>query len=100
VPVELDLCLPSFAVTALREALPKLVGQLPPLAEGLLLGVETRTSSPLRLLRGADRQSVSTPGLYPLGEGAGYAGGIVSAALDGIAAADAWVASLGAEAEA
>ncbi len=98
VPTALDRCLPPFARAALRETLPKLVKQLPPLADGLLLGVETRTSSPVRLLRGADFQSVSTPGLYPLGEGAGYSGGIVSSALDGIAAADAWVASLGPEA--
>ncbi|HSH68942.1 MAG TPA: hypothetical protein VK997_03410 [Deferrisomatales bacterium] len=98
VPAPLDRCLPPFAAAALREALPKLIRQLPPLADGLLLGVETRTSSPVRLLRGTDFQSVSTPGLYPLGEGAGYAGGIVSSALDGIAAADAWVASLDTEA--
>lgn len=97
VPVQLERCLPPFAAAALRAALPRLVGQLPPLADGLLLGVETRTSSPVRLLRGSDRQALATPELYPLGEGAGYAGGIVSAALDGIAAADAWVASLDAE---
>jgi uncharacterized FAD-dependent dehydrogenase len=51
--------------------------------EGLMVGVETRTSAPLRILRGTDGQSVSHKGLYPAGEGAGYAGGIMSAALDG-----------------
>jgi uncharacterized protein len=51
--------------------------------------VETRTSAPLRIVRGFDLQSVSHPGLYPTGEGAGYAGGIMSAALDGIRVADA-----------
>jgi uncharacterized FAD-dependent dehydrogenase len=56
--------------------------------EALLIGVETRTSSPLRILRGDDMQSASVPGLYPAGEGAGYAGGIVSSAVDGIRAAD------------
>jgi len=50
----------------------------------VLVGVETRTSSPLRILRGEDGQSLSHPGLYPAGEGAGYAGGIMSAALDGL----------------
>jgi uncharacterized FAD-dependent dehydrogenase len=93
VPAALDRCLPEFATVALRAALPRLAAQLPPLSEGLLLGVETRTSSPVRLLRGADFQSTSVRGLYPLGEGAGYAGGIMSAALDGIAAADAWAAA-------
>jgi uncharacterized FAD-dependent dehydrogenase len=51
--------------------------------------VETRTSSPLRILRGEDRQSISHPGLYPAGEGSGYSGGIVSSAVDGIKTADA-----------
>ena len=50
----------------------------------VMTGVETRTSSPLRILRGDDRQSVNVAGLYPMGEGAGYAGGIMSAALDGM----------------
>ena len=64
-------------------------------AEATLTGVETRTSAPLRIVRGADLQSVSHPGLYPTGEGAGYAGGIMSAALDGIRVADAIAARLG-----
>jgi len=66
-------------------------------AESTLTGVETRTSAPLRILRGADLQSVSHAGLYPTGEGAGYAGGIMSAALDGIRVADAIAARLQAE---
>ena len=53
-------------------------------AEATLVGIETRTSAPLRILRGANGQSVSHAGLFPAGEGAGYAGGIMSAALDGI----------------
>jgi uncharacterized protein len=60
--------------------------------EAVLIGVETRTSSPLRIMRGADMQSVGVQGLYPAGEGAGYSGGIVSSAVDGIRAADAILA--------
>jgi hypothetical protein len=63
--------------------------------EALLLGVETRTSSPCRLLRGNDLQSPGLPGVYPTGEGAGYAGGIVSSAVDGLRVADAICAELG-----
>jgi hypothetical protein len=59
-----------------------------------LTGVETRTSAPLRIVRGEDLQSVSLRGLYPAGEGAGYAGGIMSAALDGVRVADAVVKKL------
>jgi uncharacterized protein len=66
-------------------------------AEATLTGVETRTSAPVRIVRGADLQSVSHRGLYPTGEGAGYAGGIMSAALDGIRVADAIAAQLGRE---
>jgi uncharacterized FAD-dependent dehydrogenase len=55
----------------------------------LLTGVETRSSSPVRILRGEDLQSTGLPGLYPCGEGAGYAGGITSAAVDGIRVAEA-----------
>ncbi|HEY5512478.1 MAG TPA: hypothetical protein VIK40_02435, partial [Geomonas sp.] len=64
-------------------------------AEATLTGVETRTSAPVRIVRGADLQSTSHRGLYPTGEGAGYAGGIMSAALDGIRVADAIAARLG-----
>jgi uncharacterized FAD-dependent dehydrogenase len=57
--------------------------------EALLTGVETRTSSPIRIKRGEDFQSINTKGLYPAGEGAGYAGGILSAGVDGIKVAEA-----------
>jgi hypothetical protein len=63
-------------------------------AEATLTAVESRTSAPVRILRGPDLQSVSLPGLYPAGEGAGYAGGIMSAALDGIRVADAIAAAM------
>ncbi len=91
VPADLSLCLPEYVLTALREALPAFERQLPgfALADALLTGVETRTSSPIRLPRGADLQSVNTAGLYPAGEGAGYAGGILSAGIDGIRVAEA-----------
>ena len=59
------------------------------LNDAVLTGVETRTSSPVRVRRGADFQSINTRGLYPAGEGAGYAGGIMSAAIDGIRIAEA-----------
>jgi len=88
---DLASCLPDYAVAALREALPAFARTLPGFAmsDALLTGVETRTSSPLRIRRGADLQSVNLRGLYPAGEGAGYAGGILSAAVDGIAVAEA-----------
>jgi hypothetical protein len=83
---ELRQVLPSFAINAMREALPvfgrKINGFDMP--EAVLTGVETRTSSPLRIERGSDFQSPNMHGLYPGGEGAGYAGGILSAAVDGI----------------
>jgi uncharacterized FAD-dependent dehydrogenase len=63
--------------------------------EALLLGVETRTSSPCRLVRGSDLQSPTLRGLYPAGEGAGYAGGIVSSAVDGLRVAEVICAELG-----
>ena len=59
------------------------------MADAVLTGVETRTSSPIRIKRGADFQSINTRGLYPAGEGAGYAGGILSAGIDGIKVAEA-----------
>ncbi len=78
-------CLPDYAVNALREALPLLDRKLPGIAnvDTVLTGVETRSSSPVRILRNDDRES-SVPGIYPIGEGAGYAGGIMSAAIDGL----------------
>jgi uncharacterized FAD-dependent dehydrogenase len=88
---DLSASLPDYAIAALREALPAFDRQLKgfAMADALLTAVETRTSSPLRIKRGADCQSVNTRGLYPAGEGAGYAGGILSAAVDGIKIAEA-----------
>lgn len=87
--VNMDDCLPEFVAASLRRALPdfgrKIRGFDHPGA--MLTGVETRTSAPLRILRGEDRMSVNLTGLYPMGEGAGYAGGIMSAAIDGVHAA-------------
>ena len=87
----LNTSLPAYAIEALREALPafdkKIKGFL--LEDAVLTGVETRTSSPVRITRGKDFQSVNTQGLYPSGEGAGYAGGILSSAVDGIETAEA-----------
>ncbi|MBL8305530.1 MAG: NAD(P)/FAD-dependent oxidoreductase [Rubrivivax sp.] len=83
--------LPLFALDALREALPAFERQIPGFAmrDALLTGVETRTSSPLRITRGRDLQSLNVKGLFPAGEGAGYAGGIMSAGVDGIEVAEA-----------
>ncbi|MEO7252262.1 MAG: NAD(P)/FAD-dependent oxidoreductase [Arenimonas sp.] len=88
--------LPDYAIAAIREALPAFDRQIPgfAMADALLTGVETRTSSPLRIKRGADYQSINTRGLYPAGEGAGYAGGILSAAVDGIKVAEAIALSI------
>ena len=86
---ELDTCLPAFAGTAIREAFPAFGRRIKGFdaADAVLTGVETRTSSPVRILRGHDLQS-SLRGLFPCGEGAGYAGGIMSAAMDGIRTAE------------
>jgi uncharacterized FAD-dependent dehydrogenase len=83
--------LPAYVLDAIREALPAFERQILgfSLPDALLTGVETRTSSPLRIPRGADRQSINVAGLYPAGEGAGYAGGIMSAGVDGIETAEA-----------
>lgn len=90
-PTDLAQCLPDFAVAAMREALPVFGRQMPGYdhPDVVLTGVETRTSSPVRINRGSDFQSLNTQGLYPAGEGAGYAGGILSAAVDGIRVAEA-----------
>ena len=83
--------LPDEVLAAIREALPAFERQIPGFAmqDAVLTGVETRTSSPLRITRGKDFQSLNVAGLYPAGEGAGYAGGIMSAAVDGIEVAEA-----------
>jgi uncharacterized FAD-dependent dehydrogenase len=88
---DLAACLPEYAVTAIREALPVFGRQIPgfDMADAVMTGVETRTSSPVRLPRGADLQSTNTKGLFPAGEGCGYAGGILSAGVDGIRVAEA-----------
>lgn len=82
--------LPAWIVAELKLALPHFNRRMRGFVtrEGVLVGVETRTSSPVRILRADDMQAVNLPGLYPVGEGAGYAGGIVSSAVDGIRAAD------------
>ncbi|GAB2497479.1 NAD(P)/FAD-dependent oxidoreductase [Arenimonas alkanexedens] len=92
-PTDLSQALPRYAVEAIREALPAFGRQIKgfDMADAVLTGVETRTSSPLRITRDEAGQSLNTRGLYPAGEGAGYAGGILSAGVDGIRAAE-WVA--------
>jgi hypothetical protein len=95
-PTDLAECLPDFVVAAMREALPVFGRQIPGYdhPDVVMTGVETRTSSPVRFTRGGDFQSLNTAGLFPAGEGAGYAGGILSAAVDGIKAAEAVAMSL------
>jgi uncharacterized FAD-dependent dehydrogenase len=86
-----EQALPSYALEAIREALPAFDKTIAGFsrADAVLTGVETRTSSPLRITRGRNYESVNVAGLYPAGEGAGYAGGIMSAAVDGIEVAEA-----------
>jgi len=94
---DLRSALPDYAISAIREALPMFDRQLKGFAkyDAVLTGVETRTSSPVRITRHEDSlQSLNTQGLYPAGEGAGYAGGILSAAIDGIKVAEAVALSL------
>lgn len=89
---DLSTALPDYAIDAIREALPAFAKQIKgfDLTDAVLTGVETRTSSPIRIKRNKDDyQSINTRGLYPAGEGAGYAGGILSAAVDGIEVAEA-----------
>jgi uncharacterized FAD-dependent dehydrogenase len=83
--------LPEYAIAAIREALPAFDKQIRGFAmhDAVLTGVETRTSSPVRVTRGEDGHSLNTRGLFPAGEGAGYAGGILSAGVDGIRTAEA-----------
>jgi uncharacterized FAD-dependent dehydrogenase len=89
-PTDLAGSLPDYVVASIREALPAFGGQIRGFAmtQAVLTGVETRTSSPLRITRGKDGQSLNVKGLYPAGEGAGYAGGIMSAGVDGIEIAE------------
>ena len=87
----LDSTLPDYAIAAIREAMPAFERQIRGYAmhDAIFTGVETRTSSPVRIKRDDSLQSVNTRGLYPAGEGAGYAGGILSAGVDGIKVAEA-----------
>jgi uncharacterized protein len=93
---DLAACLPDFAVDAIREAIPSFERQIRgfAMADAVMTGVETRTSSPIRIGRDASFQSMNTRGLYPAGEGAGFAGGILSAAVDGIRVAEAVALSM------
>ena len=96
---DLAPALPEYAIDAIREALPAFDRQIKGFAmhDALLTGVETRTSSPVRIRRNDDYQSLNTRGLFPAGEGAGYAGGILSAAVDGIRVAEAVARSINGE---
>jgi len=98
-PTDLSSCLPDYAIAAIREALTAFGRQLKgfDMDDAVLTGVETRTSSPVRVPRGLDFQSTNTKGLYPGGEGAGYAGGILSAGVDGIKLAEAVATAVSAE---
>lgn len=92
----LGLSLPDYAITAIREAIPAFDQKIRGFAmdDAVLTGVETRTSSPIRIKRNQQYQSLNTVGLYPAGEGAGYAGGILSAGIDGIKVAEAVALSI------
>ena len=88
---DLASSLPDYCIEAIREAIPAFEKQIPGFSfkDAVLTGIETRTSSPLRITRGVNYQSMNIKGLYPAGEGAGYAGGIMSAGIDGIKVAEA-----------
>jgi len=94
-PCSLDDCLPDFIADSMRQGIVQMNRFLNGFSspDALLTAVETRSSSPVRLLRGDDLQSVAVAGLYPCGEGAGYAGGIISAAVDGIKCAEQMIAN-------
>ena len=93
---DLSDSLPDYIIEAIREALPIFENQIQGfvMQDAILTGVETRTSSPIRILRGSDFQSVNIKGLYPCGEGSGYSGGILSSAVDGIRTAEAVALSI------
>jgi uncharacterized FAD-dependent dehydrogenase len=94
-PAILQEILPEFVFQTLESALPKMLRQLngTPLEEAILYGTETRSSSPVRILRNPSGESTGLKGLFPCGEGAGYAGGIVSSALDGMKTTEQWILS-------
>ena len=98
---DLSSALPAYAIEAMREALPAFGQKIKgfDMHDAVLTGVETRTSSPIKMSRGEDMQSLNVRGLYPAGEGASYAGGILSAGVDGIKVAEAVARTLLAEAE-
>ncbi|MGD8233528.1 NAD(P)/FAD-dependent oxidoreductase [Vibrio sp. TRT 1302] len=98
---DISKALPDFAIEAIREAIPAFDKKIKGFAseDGLLTGVETRTSSPVCIKRGKDFQSINLKGFYPAGEGAGYAGGILSAGIDGIKVAEALAKAMVADAE-
>ena len=93
---DLSSCVPQYVVDSLREAIPAFDKQIRgfAMADAILTAVETRTSSPIRITRNGECQSLNTRGLFPAGEGAGYAGGILSAAVDGIKVAEALALSI------
>ena len=93
---DLTKALPAFCIEALQEAIPAFNRKIKGFAmdDALLTGIETRTSSPINIKRNEHCQSINTPGLFPAGEGAGYAGGIMSAAIDGIKIAEAMALSI------
>lgn len=94
VPADVAALLPEFVVSTLRRCIPPMLGQLREVRqeEATVYGVESRSSSPVRLVRGETMMNPGVAGLYPCGEGAGYAGGIVSSAVDGLKAAEALLA--------
>jgi uncharacterized FAD-dependent dehydrogenase len=95
-PTDLSLVLPEYITEAIREALPVFGRRITgfDMPDAVMTAVETRTSSPIRITRNEDFESLNTRGLYPAGEGAGYAGGILSAAVDGTRVAEAVAKSL------
>ena len=101
-PTDLAPRMPAYVIEAMREALPVFGRKIPRYddPDAVLTGVETRTSAPLRITRGPDFQSLNVRGLFPAGEGAGYAGGILSAAVDGIKVAEAVARAIVGEAQA
>ena len=90
IPADLGMCLPDYVARGIRDGILAFSGQMKgyDLADAVLTAVESRSSSPVRILRNEDGESVSVGGIYPVGEGAGYAGGIVSAAIDGMRASE------------
>ncbi|MDA0782597.1 MAG: NAD(P)/FAD-dependent oxidoreductase [Rickettsiales bacterium] len=95
-PTDLSTCMPDYAIEAIRESLPEFGRKIKGFdkEDAVLTGVETRTSSPIKIKRGENLQSLNTFGLFPAGEGAGYAGGILSAGVDGIKIAEAIAKSM------